>query len=191
MVIEEGHAAHGTAALHVDHLTKKILLAHADGAARLGGITNVMWGRLYLYMKPGAPAGHGYFFAARDDTDALWEVGFEYNAFFGMWTGKTPERYMRSKDKIPGDRWVCVEFLLDAATPTAPRIWYDGTEVKFTTIANRPGPLAAARFQKVELGWRPTHGTSLVEYETDAPPNLTDIWFDDLALDSRRIGCIP
>ncbi len=187
MVVETGHAAHGQGALHIDQLTKRVLLVNT---MQLGAIKDVMWGRFYLFMKPGAPYGHGYLLGARDQSDALWEVGFEYNNFFGMWTGKTPEKYMRSKDKIPGDRWVCVEFLFDGAKPEGPRIWHDGAEVTYTTIANRPGPLPAVQFRKVELGWRPAHGTSLVEYETDAPPNLTDLWIDDLALDTKRVGCI-
>jgi hypothetical protein len=42
-----------------------------------------------------------------------------------------------------------------------------------------------------EIGITLYHGDSLVNYNNDTPPDLTDEWLDDIALDTTRVGCLP
>jgi hypothetical protein len=204
--VEEGNAAHGRYALHLSNLTSHPILYLQT--SKLTGITDQMWGRFYLYMDPAAPVGHGALVRA-DDVKTNWdEVGFEANGadptrsndrsptpgnYFADWhTGVNgnPEKYMRSKDTIPQKKWACVEFFFDGATPAVPRVWGDGTEVVFDDIIATPNPQKAVQFVDFKIGITFYHGGSTVTYEGNTAPALTDEWLDDIALDTRRIGCL-
>jgi hypothetical protein len=129
-----------------------------------------------------------------------------------MWQAASGrEYYMRSVPAIPGDRWVCIEFQFDGAAPALPRVWSDGAEVQFPPervagtdpIENYAPPtlVKAGQFKSFQIGIEFYHGTSLVScpmyppfqcpsYNNDAPPTVSDVWIDDVALDTRRVGCL-
>src|SRR5258706_15639413 len=94
-----------------------------------------------------------------------YEVGFESNAYLGMWIQGDGwlEKYMRSTVVIPGDKWVCVEFFFDGATPSVGRYWSDGTEIIFDPkriagtdpiehYAGPPAVLKAEQFKTFKIG---------------------------------------
>ncbi|HXI57928.1 MAG TPA: hypothetical protein VNO55_17810 [Polyangia bacterium] len=176
-----GKAAHGNAAFHGPPTSKLT-------TTQLGTITNVMWGRFYLHMTPKAPVGHGEMVGVFDQAGNWYEIGFEFNALQGNWHGNGGEKYMRTKMLLP-DRYVCVEFLLDGETPKPAQIWMDGEPVVYSDVSPLQGPSKATKFTKLEIGFNPYHGLSTVNYEGNVMP-MTDMWIDDIAADTKRIGCI-
>ncbi|HET6283682.1 MAG TPA: hypothetical protein VFH73_22190, partial [Polyangia bacterium] len=116
--MQMGKAAHGQSAFHGPP-------GSMLSTTQLGTITNVVWGRLYLHMTPGGPVGHGELVGVYDQANNWYELGFEFNGLQGNWHGNGGEKYMRTKTKIP-DKFVCVEFQFDGATPAAAKIWMDG-----------------------------------------------------------------
>ncbi len=189
--VEEGNAAHGRYAMHLSNLhSHPTLFLHA---AQMPGIKDVLWGRFYLYMDPGAPVGHGALVRAFDMQTNWYEVGFETNSYLGNWhvlPGGVPERYMRSKFNIPKKAWACVEFNFDGATPDMAKVWSDGTAVMFDDIAKTPTIMKTVQFTTFDIGIVFYHGTSLTSYDGDTAPFITDEWLDDIALDTKRIGCL-
>jgi hypothetical protein len=188
--VDTSNAAHGQYALHLANLMpgKSPFIS----TTQLGTITNVMWGRFYLLMMPGAPNGHGALVEVYDQAGNWYELGFQFSAYHGNWhpPAGVPERWMNSKVTIAPGKWTCVEFQLDGATPAVTKIWADGVEVKYSQSATAPAVVPVQQFRRAEIGFRPFHGTSLGKYEGVDPPALTDMWIDDIALDSKRIGCI-
>jgi hypothetical protein len=176
-----GKAAHGNAAFHGPPASRIT-------TTQLGTITNVLWGRFYLHMTPKAPVGHGELVGVFDQAGNWYEVGFEFNALQGNWHGNGGEKYMRTKMLLP-DRYVCVEFLFDGETPSAAQLWMDGQPVVYSEVSTVKGPNKATKFTKLEIGFNPYHGLSTVNYEGNTMP-MTDMWIDDIAADSKRIGCI-
>lgn len=176
--VDPGRAARGTHSLHFARLNTGSRFRITT--TQLPGITNVMWGRYFLYITPGAPNGHGALVNAYDQSGNFYEMGFQFGNYHGNWhvPSGVPERWMNSTVKIPGGRWVCVEWRFDGATPDVARIYSDGQEVKYSQSATRPGPLKVARFTKVEIGFIPFHGST-----------TTDMWLDEIALAPERIGC--
>ncbi|HVR62548.1 MAG TPA: hypothetical protein VMU50_11640 [Polyangia bacterium] len=188
-----GKAAHGNAAFHGPPST---VVTTTD----LGAITNVLWGRFYLHTTPKAPYGHGAIVQLYDGPNGNWyEVGFEYNGLQGNWHGPGGERYMRtsapSADKgglmgvsIP-DKWVCVEFFADGANAAPVQIWMDGVLLPYVDSAKAPTILKTVKFGTFKIGLTPYHELSTVAYGGNAMP-MTDMWIDDIALDTQRVGCI-
>ena len=97
---------------------------------------------------------------------------------------------MRSKFNIPKKAWACVEFTFDGATPDMAKVWSDGTPVMFDDIAKTPTIQKTVQFTTFDIGIVFYHGTSLTTYEGDTAPALTDVWLDDIALDTKRVGCL-
>lgn len=191
VAIETGNAAHGRYALHLSNLA-----SHP--------ITDVLWGRFYLYMEPAAPLGHGDLVRANDVNTNWYEVGFAqpgtltpsnpttgcYLADWHTGVSGVPEKGQPSQFVIPAAKYACVEFYFDGATPAVAQVWSDGVEVQFATPPATPVVQKAVQFVSFGIGITLYHGDSLVSYEGDTPPDLTDEWLDDIALDTTRIGCL-
>jgi hypothetical protein len=182
--VQMGKAAHGNAAFHGPP-------GSTISTTSLGPITNVVWGRFYLHMTPKAPVGHGAMVMLFDQPGRAgnwYEVGFEFNALQGNWHGNGGEKYMRTKMLLP-DKWVCVEFFADGANAAPIQLWMDGVAVVYSDIAGSPTILKTTKFANFTIGLTPYHGLSTVNYEGNVMP-MTDMWIDDIALDTQRVGCI-
>jgi hypothetical protein len=81
---------------------------------------------------------------------------------------------------IPERKWLCLEWYLDRKTMEA-RLWWDGEErPKAHYLAGKPIPFPT--FDRFYLGW------ALYQTGTTGP---WEVWFDDLAIADRRVGCGP
>jgi hypothetical protein len=65
----------------------------------------------------------------------------------------------------------------------------DGVPVVYSMVASSPTIAKTTKFSLFQIGLTPYHGFSTVDYEGNAMP-MTDMWLDDIALDTKRIGCI-
>jgi hypothetical protein len=135
--------------------------------------------------------GHGDLVMLFDQpgTKGNWyEVGYEFNALQGNWHGNGGEKYMRTKMLLP-DQWVCVEFFADGANAAPIQMWMDGVQIVYSEVASTPTILKTVKFANFTIGLTPYHGFSTVNYEGNVMP-MTDMWIDDIALDTQRIGCL-
>jgi hypothetical protein len=88
---------------------------------------------------------------------------------------RTPGGYC----SLPTDRWTCFEAQFSTKTENVPiKLYKDGVEVK--TTWNPPWPVQA-RVDYIRFGMIRAHG------DPNRPP--LDVWFDDVALSNKRIGC--
>jgi hypothetical protein len=97
---------------------------------------------------------------------------------------------MKNSDsaEFPVAKWVCVEWNVDAAKGEM-HAWLDGTQAQVDATGSGSScvaPAAAgtpwqgpARFSKVALDWE--------AYDSDSPQQ--QVWFDDFAIGTQRIGC--
>jgi hypothetical protein len=181
-----GNVAHG---LHSYH-------AYPGGGflktTELGPIKDLMWGRFYLHMSPGAPGGHGEIVGAYDVSGDWYEMGWQFDGLLGNWHGLGGEKPLRSHPNIV-DRWYCVEYLFDGAKAAMPEWWIDGQEVEYyMPVDAAKGPRVATQFKRIEVGFTSFAGLGLAlePYGNNNPPVMTDMWIDDIAFDTKRIGCI-
>jgi len=180
--------AHGTASYHA--------YSRPTGAPRLvttqlGPITNVLWGRFYLRLSPGAPGGHGNIMAAHEGSN-WYELGWQFNGLMGVWHWDGGENPLRSMPTIV-DQWYCVEFLFDGTKNEMPKWYVDGTEVSYYMgEPNNMKPELITQFDQLDIGFTTYAGLGLnpEPYGNDDMPHLTDMWLDDIAFDVERIGCI-
>lgn len=115
---------------------------------------------------PGSPAG------------SFWGVGSDGGPT-GDWTN-----WKRTAPTASG-RWLCMEFQLDAATSTI-RVWIDDVEhadltVSRTMHGGTAGDLVFPAINQAWFGWW--------LYQANPTPAAYDVWLDDLALGTTRLGC--
>jgi hypothetical protein len=160
----------------------------------VGTIKNQVWARFYIHFKPGAPGGHGNIIAAYDQSGAWYELGYQFDGMMGVWHGGDGENPLRSMPLIV-DQWYCVEAFFDGtAVGMAPRWWIDGTEAAYYMPGGGPKIAGATQFTRMEAGFTPYAGLGLKMPDGKGDQTetrvLTDLWIDDIAFDTQRIGCI-
>jgi hypothetical protein len=163
-------------------------------ATNLGAITNQIWGRFNVHFKPGAPGGHGNIVAAFDQSNNWYEMGWQFDAMMGVWhAADNSERPLRSTPFIV-DQWYCIELFFDGTKTEMPQWWIDSVEAEYYMAANEGLiPQVVTQFERIEVGFTPYAGLGLQMPDGLGPPDervLTDMWIDDIAFDTERIGCI-
>jgi hypothetical protein len=197
-----GGSANAIVTTHPAHGTHSYRLYPNGGSllksAKLGTITNQMWGRFYVHFDPGAPGGHGNIVGAFDNATNggnWYEMGWQFDAMMGVFhLASGAEKALRSTPLLLDNKWHCVEFLFDAsAGGNMPKWWLDGTEVSYYMPTGGPTPIALT-FKRVEVGFTPYAGLGLKMPDGKGDQTetrvLMEMWLDDVAFDSKRIGCI-
>ncbi|MCP3166719.1 hypothetical protein [Myxococcus qinghaiensis] len=166
----------------------------------------VLWGRVFVYTTPVRPASHAGLFNARyprpgSEDGAFesldwYEVATYQEKYMAIWHPPEPPGFPEwvqvSDTPLVLDKWVCLEWLFDAANGEAPeaaepRVWLDGVELawprKFVfsdpPTDTPPKREKARHFTVVEAGVFLYQGLSVP----------TDWWLDDLAVGGQRVGC--
>ncbi|MGW4946447.1 hypothetical protein ACWEOZ_33235 [Actinoplanes sp. NPDC004185] len=107
---------------------------------------------------------------------SLWGIGADGGPT-GDWTAWTESA------PTAADTWQCVEWRLDAATNTV-TTWI-GDDVTLTAGEGAHGgnqvPFVLPAVDTVKIGWQ--------LYQGGTTPAGFDLWIDDIALSSRRLGC--
>jgi hypothetical protein len=202
-VIDAVHAARGTRALHV---TKA-----QNGASRLSHTKsfpfaqNKYFGRAFFYFTgvphpPDTTFAHWTMIAATG-TGVQGEIrigGIMSNAknLFGVgtdsggaadgtgdwtWTDRDPSN---NPAVVPVGQWVCIEWLHDGSANET-RFYWDALEHTslHTTSSSNGGngkPYVLPNFDAFWIGWD--------EYQSS--PQTFELWVDEVALDTQRIGCV-
>ncbi|HYN96059.1 MAG TPA: hypothetical protein VES42_19615 [Pilimelia sp.] len=109
---------------------------------------------------------------------SLWGVGADGGPT-GDWTN------WRESAPTVEDRWACVEWQLDA-TDNRVAVWIDGVaNPELTASTNAHGgndvPFILPTVNTVKIGWQ--------LYQGGTTPGQFDLWIDDIALSTARLGC--
>ena len=107
---------------------------------------------------------------------SLWGIGADGGPT-GDWTAWTESA------PTAADTWQCVEWRLDPATNTV-TTWI-GDDITLTAgeqaHGGNPVPFVLPAVTTVKIGWQ--------LYQGGTTPATFDLWIDDIALSSRRLGC--
>jgi hypothetical protein len=178
-------AAHGTHSYRLYPMGGGLLTVK-----QLGPITNQLWGRFYIHFTPEAPYGHGNILGAYDPSNNWYEIGWQFNGILGDYHRAGGERATRSKP-ILVDQWYCIESFFDGTMMNMPVWWIDGQEPDYYMADPGPPPAELTQFAKITVGFTPYAALGLnPPYGSAGPPALNEMYIDDIAFDTKRIGCI-
>jgi hypothetical protein len=163
------------------------------------------FGRMFVYFKslptpPGMTYAHWTIAAASGTVvdgeirvsgqlqggKNLFGVGTDnrvQDAGTGDWTNSDDDS-MGMPRAVPTGEWICLEWMHEGDTSET-EFWWDATlHPSLTTTPAMHGgnanPFVLPQFTSVWFGWQ--------EYQTSTEP--FELWIDEIAVDSHRIGCV-
>ena len=109
---------------------------------------------------------------------SLWGIGADGGPT-GDWTAWTESA------PATADTWQCVEWRLDPATGGV-TTWFDGDDATALTVSRdahggNDVPFVLPDVDTVKIGWQ--------LYQGGTTPARFDLWIDDIALATQRVGC--
>ncbi|MDB4969452.1 MAG: hypothetical protein JWN44_5141 [Myxococcales bacterium] len=134
-----------------------------------------------------AGAGNGTPEIREGGISGKWGTGTDNRAAGGTgdWTNEDKDPTGAVKP-VPANQWACIEWEYDGGKNET-RFWWDGVEhpSMHTTSTLHGGdqtvPYLLPTFTNVKIGW--------MLYQAPVNPTTFDIWIDEIAIDSVRIGC--
>ena len=144
------------------------------------------FGRAYMYISPKLPARHTIFLTAGT-------AGFPKNKYQEVATlnGRFQLTYVDQLNggedwhsgggDVPLDRWFCMEWEFND-NPNHAAVWVDGERIYDTpfTFKEAGGANLVGGFTDIAFGFR----------LWGAGPQAFDVYYDDIALDTKRIGSL-
>jgi hypothetical protein len=153
--------------------------------------SNSYFVRFWIRVSEELPSGHGTFVEAGPDdlkNENEIRVGFHVNQL--------------EVNRMPGDAeqlsnggdynspttgihfvkmtWHCLEVAFDGGHDEL-RVWFEGNEVPQLHVTD---------WNRGDVGWSPTYASIRFGYEMYGSPPL-QVWYDDVAIGTQRIGCQP
>lgn len=185
--VDDTQVKHGKHAIHLHTLaTSSKALLHETKTFPLPGGKNSIYGRanFYLDMAVNVPTKHTNLFEASGKVNGVngnYRYGSSNGRFLANYNPGDPTK--SSMTKIPKGVWSCMEWAFLGDTNEM-HFWLDGVEL--TDIAVPPSGVkgmvwTAPKFDSLYFGW--------ITYAQDLASDHYDIWYDDIALDTARIGC--
>jgi hypothetical protein len=201
-VVEEVRAARGKRALHV------VKNGNGRSAIRVTRTfpvpNNTYYARMFVYFDslPTEPMSYAHWtFAAATGTGVAGEIRLsgqlqrKANRFgvgtdnrkedgTGDWTSSDRDPDPAS-NAVPEKQWLCIEWMHDGGSNQT-RFWWDGVEhPSLATTPTRHGgkknvPFLLPRFDALWFGWQ--------EYQPST--QRFELWIDEVAIDTQRIGCV-
>ena len=189
VAIDSMHVARGKSALHVHTGVSGMDTAGTNGSLHtMHGFpfpNNQLWGRVFVYMAMQSPDMHTNMVEA---VGTLPGDGGASHYRLGVSTAHVlagnyiPGDYAdHSTTTMPLDQWVCIEWHFDGMNDEY-HVYLGGNEITDMAItATHQPPWTAPPFAYVSMGLDLYHDLTTI-------PTL-DAWYDEVALDTARIGC--
>jgi hypothetical protein len=201
-VVDTMEHARGTHALHITQNGNG--LSYIKETSTFPAQNDTYFGRVFVYFKslptpPGMTYAHWTMLAASgtgvpgeirvsgqlQNGKNLFGVGTDNQTDSGTgdWTNSDNDP-KGAPIAVPLGQWLCIEWMHKGDTSET-QFWWDGAlHPSLSTTASMHGgnsnPYLLPKFTQVWVGWQ--------EYQTSSEP--FELWIDEIAIDSRRIGCV-
>jgi hypothetical protein len=169
-----------------------------EGAPVFPVAGNVVYGRMMFWLNA-APAGSVHWTNVQGEGPV---PGMSFRAL-SRYGGQQQKRLManyetegvasdcwqHSATVIPEGRWACMEWRFNGPNNEM-NFWLDGQALADITVVNRGtgcvaqgtmGNWYSPTYDTIRLGWEHYQQSAIVH----------DMWIDDVAIDTKRIGCPP
>jgi polysaccharide lyase-like protein len=186
VAVDGQNSKHGKHALHLHTLpdANKALLHETKTFPLPGG--NSLYGRANVMIEAGTvvPNDHTNFFEASGKVNGVsgnYRYGSSGGKFLANYNPGDPSK--ASKTAVPVGVWSCIEWAFLGDTNEM-HFWIDEKEITDLAVPSTGvnGMVwTAPKFDSFYFGW--------ITYATDTASDHYDVWYDDIAIDTARIGC--
>jgi hypothetical protein len=201
VAVDTTHASSGTKAVRFTTDggtgTYRRAFISIEGAPVFPVAGNVFYGRMLVWLTA-APAGSVHWTNIQGE-GPVPNMNFRaYSRYGGQLQkrlmanyetqGVASDCWQHSATTMPEGRWTCMEWRFNGPNNEM-NFWLDGVSLlDLTVIARGSGCIA----QGTAGNWySPTYDTVRLGWEHYQQSIAHDLWIDDVALDTKRIGCPP
>jgi hypothetical protein len=154
----------------------------------------VVYGRFWVRMSAALTDQHVTFVSMRDTNDSNSELRMGGQSQILMWNRKSDDATLPElsptgismSTAIPALKWTCIEFAIDSNQGTL-KTWVDGNAPAGLEVDGTATPDVDRRWLQ-RANWRPALADFKLGWEQYSNVANT-LWFDDIALNTSRIGC--
>lgn len=186
--VDKVHAARGSYALHIHTSNAASTTAYLKETRTFPVSQNSFYGRAFVFQA-GPLAEYNWNYFSASGNNATYNLGGTTHPF-GSATGTRVVRFnyqpmdwpSNSQTAAPVNRWACWEWWYQGGTNTL-RAWLDGHELTDMAVngGTADGTWSAPNpFTSLAIGFHHAH--------PDVAPAF-DVWIDEVAVDTNRIGC--
>jgi hypothetical protein len=186
--IQSEKTAHGKYALQVHYPAGKSSLAFLTHDKLPADMKEHVFGRAYVFVSPKIAPGHTVLIPIGDGDYPLSEFE-EIGAYRGTWQPSYQQNRFTSgrgevvdhTTEVPAGKWFCLEWEFND-NPNSVTMWVDGEKVadKAFTFRELGKYHLVGEFRQLSVGVR-LWGNAAEAF---------DVYYDDIALDTKRIGPI-
>ena len=177
MTVESTMVAHGKNAAHAHLVDTTGGFASLKETVTFPLLADDLWGRAYFYTSVDSGAGHTGFLSAYAGDARVLEVGQSNGAWQLTYYEPGKEFPAGYADKIPQNKWVCLEWHFARTGAHLIEVYIDGAaSVTYDTSGHQPPAFTAV-------------GLGMDNHSANPPGN--DVYLDDIAIDAARVGCLP
>jgi hypothetical protein len=179
VTVDDVHAFRGTKALHV----KVVNTGHKAAISETKTFpiaSNVLYARMYVWFDVFTTQVHFTMAEAPQTGAGAWARFGGQGGKFGVGTdhGASGDWLQQDTVPVPVKQWTCIEFELAGDTNMF-HVWQDDVaRPALDTGANKHAGFVIPPMTSLWFGWQ--------TYSNQAPGEL---WIDEIAVDSKRIGC--
>jgi hypothetical protein len=168
---------------------------HVFMASRaIAGLGSVVHGRFFVRVDAALDSAHVTFMAMHDAADGDRDLRMGGQSGILMWNRESDDATLPALSPagialslpLQVHRWTCVEFRIDQGAGTM-ETWVDGASVRALVEDGTPTPDVDDQWLR-KASWRPSLTDFRLGWESYGGTALK-LWFDDVALSTRRIGC--
>jgi hypothetical protein len=169
-------AAHGQRAAHGHVAETEQGYATLTETATFPALSMDLWGRANFYVTIPVTNGHTMLISASAGTTEQLEIGVSMGHWQLTWYEPGGPEHPMITGAYPLNKWSCLEWHFTTTGSKLIELYVDGTLA--TSFAKGTG--AANPFTTMSLG--------LQNHSANPPPN--DVYIDDVAIGSARVGCL-
>ncbi len=194
LAVDDSQAHSGKHSVRVDGgggYCDHIFFANSSAIAGLGA---QVYARLFLRLSAPLGAGHVTFLAMKDTADKGDDVRMGGQDMVLMYNRQSDDATLPvlsptgvgDSVAIAQETWTCVEFHFDETAGTIDT-WVDSKEIP-GLVENGTSVADISTQWLSRAGWKPSLADFRLGWESYSGQTMT-LWFDDVALAAKRIGC--
>jgi hypothetical protein len=166
-------------------------------SAVIAALGPVVWARFYVRLSDALGDGHVTFLAMKDAESGAdgthLRMGGQSKIL--MWNRESDDATLPAlspagialSEPLPTNQWLCIELMVDGGAG-ALQTWVDGVALAGLQVDATPTPDVDEQWLR-DAAWRPALTDFALGWESYGGQAMT-LWFDDVALDAARIGCL-
>jgi hypothetical protein len=178
--VDDVHAFRGTKALHIAVVGATGHKAAISETKTFPIANNILYARMFIWFDTFTTGAHFTMAEAPQTAAGAWIRFGGQGGKYGVGTdhGASGDWLQQDTTPVPTKQWTCIEFELKSDTNEF-HVWQDDVERTALNVgAKQHNGFVMPPFTSLWFGWQ--------TYSNQAPGEL---WIDEIAIDSKPIGC--